>query len=338
MTFTSWRGQLSGLAEVALLHDGEASWELTKQVRKEFSCFNGAVRIYWPGFNSQSDDPFGHRLWIRDRITDQGPSSFSKLLFNYLCSRVGRALGESPVWREVQNEIQAEREEGWRRQLADLGADKDLTEELLESIQGDQREADAERDYAFESAASLENQLKEAHQERDYLQRETEQLRVALAHRPDQPGEEAKSLHIRSVLDAVEQARYLPNTEVLDTALDSARKSQSNRGPDLYKVLGALDRLAVEYRNGLGKGVKEWLREQLPDVPYEYKADISETTEGKRGQAYTFGGILMGKHLSFGGGHNTPNHVSVHFEFDFPDDPPRCVIGHAGKHLPNEMS
>ena len=333
-------GQLSGLAEVALLHDGEAAWELTKQVGQKYSCFSGATRVYWPGFNSHADDPFSHRLWLRDRIADHGPAAFARLLFNFLCSRVGRAFGDSPVWREVHRDIQVQREEGWRQQLNDLGADKELTELVLESIQADMRGAAAERDDAIELATSLDSLLGETERERDNFARENEQLRVALAHGGRQHAEAAPAPpQVETVLDAVQAASSLPNTTVLDSAVDSARESRSNRGSDLYKVLCVLDRLAVKYREGLGnRGVRAWLEEELQDVSVQYKAGISSTTEGKRGQAYTFGNILMGKHLSFGGGHNTANHVSVHFEFDFPDDPPRCVIGHAGKHLPNEMS
>ena len=45
----------------------------------------------------------------------------------------------------------------------------------------------------------------------------------------------------------------------------------------------------------------------------------------------------MPKHLKFGGGYNTQNLLRVHFEFESFDDPPRCVIGHVGEHLPNTM-
>lgn len=331
-------GQLAGLAEVALLHDGEAAWELTKQVGKEFSCFGGAVRVYWPGFNSRTDDPFSHRLWLPDRVSDRGPGAFAKRLFNFLCSRVGRALGESPVWREVQREIQAKREEGWRNRLEELGADKELTEALLENIQADQREAENERDEALKWVTAVENELKDVARERDQLQKEKEQLRIAYAHSPGQRQGSASPPLIESVFDAVVEAADLPHTEVLDTATDSALRSQSNRGPDLYKVFEALDSLAAQYRLGLGKGAREWLREQLPDVPYEYASDLSDTTTGKREQDYTFGGIFMPKHLKFGGGHNTKNLLRVHFEYEFDDEAPRLVIGHVGEHLPNEMS
>jgi hypothetical protein len=52
--------RLLGLAHVVVV-DSQASYAVTDMVGKALSCFSGAVRIYWPGFNSQ-DDPYFHRL------------------------------------------------------------------------------------------------------------------------------------------------------------------------------------------------------------------------------------------------------------------------------------
>jgi len=51
--------------------DGHASWGLTYSLGKRFSCYWGAVRIYWPNF-SQQDDSFSHPNWTAERL-----SSFS---------------------------------------------------------------------------------------------------------------------------------------------------------------------------------------------------------------------------------------------------------------------
>ena len=264
----------------------------------------------------------------------QGPHGVVDQIFNMLCSRVARATGDMTLWKEVRDGIVARTEAETRRRLQELGADSELLALAEEEIEA--------AILARERSDKLEEELKEAQQRigklEEELEAQREQWTQFQAYSTSRVGEAEESPTVESILGAVETARQLPNIRVLDSAVDSARRSQSNRGPDLYKVFCELDRLAVAYRGGLGTGVKEWLREQLPSVPHEYASDLSDTTTGKREQTYTFGGIFMPKHLKFGGGFNTQNLLRVHFEFEFDDDPPRCVIGHVGEHLPNEMS
>jgi len=63
---------LAGLANTYLL-DREASWGLTGLLGKSYSCFSGAVRVYWPRFSLQ-DDPFSHPLWTGSRLASYSDS------------------------------------------------------------------------------------------------------------------------------------------------------------------------------------------------------------------------------------------------------------------------
>lgn len=64
---------LAGVALVTLL-DEECSWHLTKQRGKEWSSYNGAVRLYWPGLR-EGDDPLRHPLWMRWTLLANGASA-----------------------------------------------------------------------------------------------------------------------------------------------------------------------------------------------------------------------------------------------------------------------
>ena len=64
---------LVGLANTYAI-DAEAAWELTGLLGKKYSCFFGAIRVYWPRFSTQ-DDPFSHPLWTASRL-----SAFSESL------------------------------------------------------------------------------------------------------------------------------------------------------------------------------------------------------------------------------------------------------------------
>jgi hypothetical protein len=61
---------LAGLANVVVLDD-DASWALTDNLGTPFSCYAGAVRLYWPHF-SLGDDRFTHPLWTRERLRSAG--------------------------------------------------------------------------------------------------------------------------------------------------------------------------------------------------------------------------------------------------------------------------
>lgn len=58
---------LAGIANVCTVDDA-AAWALTDTLRKPFSCYSGAVRVYWPGFRSD-ESPFRHPLWTAARLT-----------------------------------------------------------------------------------------------------------------------------------------------------------------------------------------------------------------------------------------------------------------------------
>lgn len=63
---------LAGLAHVFTLADVEASFVLTDSVGKGHSCFNGATKIYWPGWTPE-DNPFKHRLLWPEDLTPGDP-------------------------------------------------------------------------------------------------------------------------------------------------------------------------------------------------------------------------------------------------------------------------
>jgi hypothetical protein len=59
-----------GLGHVCRLSK-EAAWEVTERLGKEWSCYNGAVRLFWP-FRGNRDSPRNHPLWTYDYLTRRG--------------------------------------------------------------------------------------------------------------------------------------------------------------------------------------------------------------------------------------------------------------------------
>lgn len=66
---------LSGLAIVAHL-DEAASWAVTMLRGKEWSCFDGAIRVYWP-MQRSSKRAYDHPLWTRKRLVDSTGSEIA---------------------------------------------------------------------------------------------------------------------------------------------------------------------------------------------------------------------------------------------------------------------
>jgi hypothetical protein len=59
---------LAGVAVVAAATTS-ASWRLTNTLGVDWSCYNGAIRLYWP-LSVTGEDPFRHPLWTPRRLLD----------------------------------------------------------------------------------------------------------------------------------------------------------------------------------------------------------------------------------------------------------------------------
>jgi hypothetical protein len=77
-----------GLAHVCRLSQ-DASWRLTASLGKEWSCYNGAIRCYWPNLSTRKS-PWVHRLWTQSSLKkilgssdNQAALSFQRLVNQY---------------------------------------------------------------------------------------------------------------------------------------------------------------------------------------------------------------------------------------------------------------
>lgn len=61
---------LIGLANVYVL-DEDASWALTDVLGRDWCCYHGAVRLYWPRF-ARNQNRFRHPLWTAERLRSRG--------------------------------------------------------------------------------------------------------------------------------------------------------------------------------------------------------------------------------------------------------------------------
>ena len=116
---------LAGSAHVMVI-DWDVTYEFSRIVGDEWSCFGGAVRIYWPElFDFETDDPYVHPLYTAQTIRRNFyPSEFEKELKKIIRAR---NAGQVIAWNRFGIRFYVEAEQ--MRMLSVSG--EESTEELL---------------------------------------------------------------------------------------------------------------------------------------------------------------------------------------------------------------
>ncbi|OQX69584.1 MAG: hypothetical protein B6A08_04500 [Sorangiineae bacterium NIC37A_2] len=117
---------LAGVANVYAV-DEDASWALTDRLGKPFSCYDGAVRIYWPRLSSR-DEPYRHPLWMATRL--HGLEGDERLALERIRRQLRRTIMSASAASVVRpKEIDDIRGANARRELTELQAKAAILEE-----------------------------------------------------------------------------------------------------------------------------------------------------------------------------------------------------------------
>jgi predicted HicB family RNase H-like nuclease len=330
---------LLGFAHVAALKDQETTDQWTETVGQHMACYNGAIRIYWPGW--RPDNPsINHKLYLPWYLpTDHAEAP--KLIFGLLARVSSFRLMEGETVSKVQSLFQQkekDKSEKLKKQLEiykkkAVQTDNKEQEQFLEAFEKTLQE----NDLIKEENKSLKEELATAKDNLEALCRSsgTESINAEDCGMPVEPRE------FLTVLEAAKAASqdFSGNLHFLNTSFASAANSPFARPEEVYQHFKALNDLVAEWREKegkLGRGWKDWFDEHgIAD----YKAQISQTTKGKYGDEYKF--IYKGErkffepHFTLGSG--DPNRcLSIHWYQD--DDDLTVIIGHCGKHLRNTLS
>lgn len=333
-----------GQANVIVLPDKWAAFKLTDCVGKTLSCYDGAVRMYWPGL-ARTDDAFSHPLYLRERIrfhADRG-QPLSKHLFRFLTAIAVFRFAEGDATQRARAAID-------RAKNAEIEKlRKNLTEGLL-----DPGEREAALQQAWDDIERLKTELVS---KEETLSRKDEQIAKLSADLRDQKAlwseygeyvEDAPAVedasprkleHIDSVLSATKTAagEFGSNLTFLESAFKAAGESPYQRPERVFQALEAASEVCREWRESLEKGASmgSW-REAFKRRGFDYKDDISQTTRTKFGDEYTFvyegQKRLFEKHITEGA--KQPHKCfSIHMYRD--ESKRSLVIGHVGRHLTN---
>lgn len=323
---------LSGVAKVYELADKWSAFRLTEILGKALSCYEGAVRIYWPRFSLQAD-PFLHPLWMPWQLANDGSADRSLL-------QVARLVFDAASFRHVEPpEMQTLRRAAERDVRQSMRANaKDL----------------ADTDKLLEDLYSLEDKLKEAESKYDELAKECDTLRansMALAsaatwNQTIQAPQGSAALPqqqtpppLESVLDAVEDAegrathlRFLPSAHA--SAADSPFKQ-----PDrVLQALDAINEVASIWAESLqsGKSVGS-LRELFKSkYGFTYADDVSQTSKSRWADEYKASDdgkeYDISPHITLGA-KQADTCLSIHWAWD--KDLKKAVVAHVGRHKTN---
>lgn len=324
---------LAGIARVVRLADFATAMRLTEAVGKPLSCYEGAVRVYWPGFRP-GDDRYLHPLWTAAAIAGRGAAGeMPGVLLRRIGAVAGQRIDPDPAVVALARAVARDQAEALERhRQAPRGTDAEQ-EELL--------------DLAWAEIAQLRLRIAELEREQDDLQqtiaagfswreafeRTREQGEPVEDH--DVPQDRIDGL--RTLADAVQLVQETlagPHVEFADSALKSATKAPFQGDPrQAYDALVAICEVADLYHGGrLATTFADQFRERGQD----YRANVSPTALGHYPNHYTFGSskgkVVVGPHLAIGRG-NRRNSLRLYWHVD--DEERRFVICHVGEHLPD---
>jgi hypothetical protein len=327
--------QLAGIAETHYLADKWAGFALSNSIGEHYRCFNGAVRVYWPDFDS-AGAPFSP-IYLPDGINHFG--RLGDVLFRQLAGISAFRYATGPVITDSVEFLDIER----RSELDEVKAaarDRGDLEQLL--ALADQENAQlSEQNRRFQQEnESLKANLDLAQENFRAMSHAAAKAEVE-ADSPETSQEES-AIELPSVGDAVVSAKtdFADTLTFLDSALDSATDSPFEQPRKAYQAFLAMHEVCLGWRESLRTGKSVGSFEQAFERRgFEYKPRESVTSRGKWGKEYeaTYDGckVSIEPHLALGkGGPNTC--LRIHFYAD--REKQRFMIAHAGRHKTNTSS
>ncbi len=308
---------LSGLGHTCRL-SRDASWAITNQLGKEWSVYNGAVRLFWP-FRANGEHPQNHRLWTFDALTRRGENEIEirDWLRRQLRERLMEASGflsDDPAFRIFEKNLERSKWDEARSR----GVHKEPA--LQQEIESLRAALDA-RDTEIET-----------------LRSNVEALTIALRSQTspaDQGSVEA--VPPATVEDAIAHGRllYAGRLAFGDEIDNQAAELNPGAGPPekVLRYLATLADLSGALEMGpIGKSAPIWLRDANVDASGESET-VKKSRAARLQRTFRFGGegLYCEFHAKPSDGVSPDQCVRIYFTLS--DQAPRVRVGYIGRHF-----
>lgn len=309
---------LAGVAIVVEAVNQDTTWELRAELGKDLACFDGGIRIYWPGF-TDSDRRERHPLflgqWVRGR--SDAATTIERLVFSVAAEKF---VPDHAAEELVQAAARADRRSDLPTN-SDSAEWKQIAETYLRALEA-----------AEQRIRELQTQVQNA-----------KVLYVPAAEVADEPPSEGDSDDPATVADAVRNAEGKCKALIFtESARRSAADSPFMRPREVQDALELLDKVTGEWQARRRKGEPGGdVRRMLMDrgIGKRCSMHISDTTRNRYESDYTFlvdgAPTLVEPHITLGSG-DAGKCASIHFQP--PTDKRATVVVHVGRHLPNTKS
>jgi predicted nucleic acid-binding Zn-ribbon protein len=246
--------ELIGLATVCVL-EGQSSWALSNELGREWSCYNGAIRLYWP-FTESNRAPLKHPLWTDTRLMKYANDTRDALdkLKNQLKRKIFSVSALSTVTPDLFDQIHASYNNENK-----ISADKLIEEhkninELAQSYAVDVEKLKLEKSQLRDQIRLLRQQLYTLQLQNAWQNDDPEDIEPDIENPP------------KTVREAYKRAkRYFAETLIFGSDVEEGIDTLvENAGPPdkIYDYLEFLSEMTREKRNrSLGMSEIQWLKE-----------------------------------------------------------------------------
>lgn len=251
--------ELAGIAHVRVLSSAQASWTLTDLIGQSLSAWDGAVRVYFPGFTTQ-DDQYRHRLWLGDRV-DNGLVARLRSWFGTLAAS---RTAEHPVHEQLRIDRHARLTEAL--ESSDTAYLKDYIS-LLEEAEERQRK---DIDELKEQNAVLTRNVERSRDELDTMRASFAEMQRSMPSRQRRVPAETDDgpLTVEAAIDDIalqlSTRLYKDRVGITPQALDSGRDFASYYSPrELLRAVHTVIEVGALYHdNKLGTSPMEYFKQR----------------------------------------------------------------------------
>ena len=329
--------QLAGVAHVCLASTSEVTWLMREKMDNFLNAYNGAIRVYWPGF-VDSDTPRKHKLWPPTEI-ETSTSSKAKLgdrtinaIRKYIMDFTALRHFDVPTrWEDVERTVS----QLALRSLKDQGKDEEAIKgahEILKLYEADKNEAERKLEQLgqdFDDARAREESLNDQVERWESLVKTLSEeyncdfrdLAVR-RHKPDTVSE---------ALDIIERT-YKDRIVVPSGRI----KSEADNFENVKDLFAALQWLVTTYwESKVGrKSVGDPNASCREASGFSFSANQSESSMGLRPEDYnlTVDGIHYVAKAHIGKGTSTNSRYSIRVAFDYDEKKKKFFVGYVGQH------